>query len=154
MLANLSVFVASTLALDEHAMADNQNCAICQDSFDQDEEETILPCLHKFHTYCVDAYMAVTHTDLGQLRCPACRLTPPECAARTSELLSTSAPESAAALDLTDHVAPTAPETVDFTNQSELPGTHETQLGDLNVETLVGVPGAAQRTYSQRLHRL
>ena len=69
------------------------NCAICQVSLREDPEDpdpddsladsglrevplSILPCMHKFHTCCVDETCRVMNKSMSTLACPTCRKTP------------------------------------------------------------------------------
>lgn len=67
---------ASTFAIEnlpalphEKAVADDLECAICQDCFGTEEhtEGKMLPCKHAFHHKCVEAWLQQHNT------CPACR---------------------------------------------------------------------------------
>ncbi|OQR83246.1 hypothetical protein ACHHYP_14919 [Achlya hypogyna] len=52
------------------APSGNTKCSICLHDFRQDEELRALPCLHMFHSGCIDQWL------LTQSKCPICVLSP------------------------------------------------------------------------------
>ena len=46
----------------------DQECPICLKKFEQDDELTLLPCEHEFHSECVEAWLNKA------ANCPMCRL--------------------------------------------------------------------------------
>lgn len=46
---------------------DLTSCTVCQDDFIEDEELTILPCFHAFHTDCIREWLKVSNA------CPICK---------------------------------------------------------------------------------
>ena len=50
-------------------------CTICLEDFQQGDELRALPCLHCFHTQCIDAWLLTASGDArhGRCRCPTCR---------------------------------------------------------------------------------
>ena len=40
-------------------LAINKHCAICQENFTSGENLRTLPCLHRFHQQCMDAWLKV-----------------------------------------------------------------------------------------------
>ena len=56
-------------------MAEVNECTICKEPLEADQEKTWLSCAHSFHKVCVDEYMAVHELggDLSLVRCPQCR---------------------------------------------------------------------------------
>lgn len=45
---------------------DCRACSICLSNYEKDEERKLLPCLHGFHTDCIDKWLS------GSATCPIC----------------------------------------------------------------------------------
>ncbi|EQC40645.1 hypothetical protein SDRG_01726 [Saprolegnia diclina VS20] len=52
------------------APSGNTKCSICLHDFHEDQEVRALPCLHMFHSCCIDQWL------LSQSKCPICVLSP------------------------------------------------------------------------------
>ena len=46
---------------------DKQNCVICMEDFKNGDTTTNLPCLHMFHTNCIQSWLKTQNT------CPICK---------------------------------------------------------------------------------
>ena len=55
------------LADDESAVSAIHECAICLEPFERGQEVRTLPCMHRFHSLCVDRWLFGNHL------CPVCR---------------------------------------------------------------------------------
>eukprot|EP00972_Heterocapsa_arctica_P019839 2927936-Heterocapsa_arctica.AAC.1 len=55
-------------AIAESAEEADNECTICRDKFQIGEHLKVLPCLHKYHTDCVDKWLGQSGT------CPVCKL--------------------------------------------------------------------------------
>ena len=58
-----------TQRLRKNCSTREQNCAICQDNFNQDNHVKILPCRHMFHFKCLRTHVC----NFRQKTCPVCR---------------------------------------------------------------------------------
>ncbi len=64
----LSSFPTTTIENVERELpVDHRNCAICLDDFENGQERKCLPCLHGFHTECIDRWLQSNST------CPVCK---------------------------------------------------------------------------------
>ena len=63
--------------------SDSQTCPICVDGFSKDSMVRVLPCLHAFHSHCVDPWLE------KHPHCPTCRKNPIELNRQGKHLLST-----------------------------------------------------------------
>ncbi|CAK4086889.1 unnamed protein product [Aphanomyces euteiches] len=52
------------------ASPDSKRCAICLSDFTESQELRVLPCFHKYHSWCIDKWL------LGNCKCPVCILSP------------------------------------------------------------------------------
>jgi hypothetical protein len=59
---------ASALTVRDIEKLKEKNCSICMEEFKLEEEYTVLPCIHGFHTGCIRHSI-----DEGNERCPLCR---------------------------------------------------------------------------------
>lgn len=46
---------------------DKSECKICMCEYEENEEIKILPCIHSFHTHCIDTWIKKNYN------CPVCK---------------------------------------------------------------------------------
>ena len=73
-------------------------CAICQTQLDP-SGATVLPCAHKFHPDCTDAYAENEGKHFADMPCPECRIIPSEALSRELEPLDVAVAAQLAAAD-------------------------------------------------------
>eukprot|EP01060_Flectonema_neradi_P025150 TRINITY_DN3398_c0_g1_i2.p1 TRINITY_DN3398_c0_g1~~TRINITY_DN3398_c0_g1_i2.p1 ORF type:complete len:177 (+),score=20.20 TRINITY_DN3398_c0_g1_i2:28-558(+) len=74
---------SNTTTFISEGQSDSTTCPICVDSFSKDCEVRMLPCLHAFHSSCIDPWL------LKNPHCPTCRKNPSELNRQGKHLLDT-----------------------------------------------------------------
>lgn len=55
--------------------ADGEECAMCMETFAEEEEVRVLKCAHYFHTKCIDEWLVVGQRSKSR-SCPLCQHSP------------------------------------------------------------------------------
>lgn len=60
---------------EPNASADDEECALCMESFAESDELRVLKCRHYFHKACIDEWLVVGQKSKSR-SCPVCQNSP------------------------------------------------------------------------------